>query len=602
MKLIPRSGLDGRAHNLWDTNQRLVHIRWGVGALVIAGAWIANTAVGISLPFTALFRLALVIYVYNTGVWFFFRMMSGRPLTLRFLSRSIIVQILMDWGALLFFLHFTGGITSPALPIFIVHILLITILLPDSPSLLYLCLMIGLVAVSAVLEAVGAIPHYRVLSVLPEILYREPIYIFGQIAFFSAASGVSVLLATSIIRRLKQHERRQEGLLASARAVSSSLQLCEVLEQLAASAAEALEVPSASIRLLDSTGDNLILEAAVGLSDQYRTKGLVQVSQSRLDSQALSGHPVVIEDTAVDDRLQYRSQVLEEGIKSMLVTPIPGSRRVLGVLRVYAHDTVRFNSEDLEYVQAIASQGGLAIENALAHTSLKEEEQTRSTFIRTVTHELRSPVAGAQSLVRVLEAGLAGGRAEDQQTVLKRVSRRLDFLQELINDLLTLASANARFLPEPELTEIKPVLAQVLEQARPLAEEKTILIETGEIKSDWKVWAAEDVLRMIFSNLVGNAVKFTPQGGSVRIAVEADPESVTFQVIDTGIGIPEEEMENLWGEFFRASNARQAGIHGTGLGLAIVKRMVENAHGHIRVESKEGVGTRFTVHLRRTQE
>lgn len=602
MDLTPGSRLDSSLTILWETNRRLVLIRWVVGVLVIAGAWILKTAAGISLPVNALFRLALAIYVYNAGVWSVFRRLTLGPLDLRSLSRLVIVQVLMDWGALLFFLHFTGGITSPALPIFIVHMLLITILLPGSPSLLYLSLMIGLIAVSAALEAVGVIPHYRILSFLPEYLYREPAYIFGQLAFLSAASGVSVLLAESIIRRSQRHERRLQGLLSSSRAVSSSLQLCEVLNQLAASAAEALDVPSASIRLLDSTGDNLTLEAAVGLSDEYRAKGMVQVSRSELDNQALSGQTIVIEDTAGDDRLQYRSQVMKEGITSMLVTPIPGRSGFLGVLRVYAHGEVQFTNEDLEYVRAIASQGGLAIENALAHTSLKDEERTRSTFIRTVTHELRSPVAGAQSLVRVLEAGLAGGSEEDQQSILSRVSRRLDFLQELINDLLTFASTDARFLSELELTAVKPALTEVLDQIKPMASEKSVRIETEEMKPEWEVWASEELLRTIFINLVGNAVKFTPQGGTVSIVVEADPGSITFQVIDSGIGIPEKELENLWGEFFRASNAREAGIQGTGLGLAIVKRLVEHAGGQIRVESKEGVGTRFSVRLRRKPE
>ncbi|MBN1265321.1 MAG: GAF domain-containing sensor histidine kinase [Anaerolineales bacterium] len=601
MEWKPRSGLQYRAINVGVTNRRLIQVRWGIGGLILAGTLVLSRFFNLPLPLTPLLLLGSIILIYNI----FFYVISCRTedceTKIDQIQRLIILQVLLDWVSMAFFLHFTGGITSPAIPIFLIHLLVITILLPDSSPLLYLGLVIGVVVIIAALEGWGIWAHYTIMPALAGNIHQNPIYVLGQIVFFSTAAGVMVMLASAIMKRLRIHERQLEGLLITSQTVSSTLKLSEVLEHLVVSAAQALSVRSASIRLLDATGENLRMEAATGLSDSYRSKGPVQVSRSLIDREALGGRTALIHNAASDNRFQYRDQVLAEGIKSVLVAPISGRKGVLGVLRVYSHQEARFGEEEVDYVQAIAAQGGIAIENAMAHASLQEEEQARNTFIRTVTHELRAPVAGAQSLVRILDAGLAGPIGEKQQSILQRVSRRLDFLQELINDLLTLASSSSHFQIQPEPTALLPVLRLVLEDFRPLASEKGIFLELDGIEPEWMVWAGEDTLKTIFTNLVGNAVKYTHEGGSVRLESSADQSSVSIRVSDTGIGIPENDLANLWKDFYRASNARSAGIQGTGLGLSIVKRLIENVDGRIRVQSKEGEGTAFTVTLRRVK-
>ncbi|HZD57651.1 MAG TPA: sensor histidine kinase, partial [Anaerolineales bacterium] len=111
------------------------------------------------------------------------------------------------------------------------------------------------------------------------------------------------------------------------------------------------------------------------------------------------------------------------------------------------------------------------------------------------------------------------------------------------------------------------------------------------------VRATEDGLKMIFANLVGNAVKYTPPGGHVEIVVTDYPEIVQISVADTGIGIPQADLPQLFEEFYRAKNARHSEITGTGLGLSIVKQFVERFGGKIEVHSIEGQGTTFTVAL-----
>lgn len=595
----PRKGLYGRAARVAATNRRLIRVRWVIGFLVAFGSWAARSILGLLLPLVPLLLLGAVILLYNL----IFHVAACRVESdLPVCRRMVILQVLLDWAALGLFIHFTGGITSPAVPIFLIHLLVIIMLMPESNPALYMGLVIGLVVLTAVLEWVGVIPHYQILPALPADLHRDPFYVLGQAAFFSTAAGAAVMLVSGIMRRLRMHERQLEGLLDSSRAVSSTLELREVLDQLVESAARALDVRSTSIRLLDSSGENLLMEAWHGLSEEYRTKGKVQVSRSMIDREALSGRTVQIRRIEDDDRLQYPEKIIEEGLHSMVVTPIRGRTGFLGVLRVYSSIVDRFGEEDIEYMEAIAAQGGVAIENAMAHAELKEEEQARSMFVRTVTHELRSPVAGAQSLVRILQAGLAGPIEDKQQDIVGRISRRLDFLQELINDLLALASTSARFHTEPEPVLLEPALSQVIEAIQPVAADKSITLESDEISPEWVVLASDDVLQTVFRNLVGNAVKFTPEGGTVRVEARAELDSIQVQVVDNGIGIPQDEMDNLWEDFFRASNARRKKIGGTGLGLAIVRRMLENVDGRISVQSEEGKGSCFTVTLKRLQQ
>jgi signal transduction histidine kinase len=108
-------------------------------------------------------------------------------------------------------------------------------------------------------------------------------------------------------------------------------------------------------------------------------------------------------------------------------------------------------------------------------------------------------------------------------------------------------------------------------------------------------------MQQVLFNLIGNAIKYTPEGGKVAILLQESDSQVTATIADTGIGIPAEDLPLLFGEFFRARNAKKSGIGGTGLGLSIVRQLVERFGGHIGVESREDQGTTFTVSLQRVQ-
>ena len=579
--------------DLVNNSARLIRMRWLAGLAILVATPICVYVLGAALPEVALYVLGAIVLGYN-GLM----LQASRRAAARWPRAFATAQIAFDWLALAVFVHLTGGVESPAIAFFLFHILLASMLLPVRTAYLYAGLVIGVVAAVAGLEALGGLPHYRALPALPPDLHRDPLYIAGVLSFFSLTVLVTVRLVTPILLDLHDKQRRLTMLCQTIQTLPSSLDLTRVLDQLVSGVTHAVQAKAASIRLFDETGEQLKIGAAYGLSEKYLGKGPVELARSPIDREALRGQPIIVEETTGDERLQYPAEIIAEGIHSILCAALVGRRGPLGVLRVYGWRPDFFNEKDADFVAAIARQGALAIENAMAYGELRRTDETKSDFVRAVTHELRSPVVGAQSLLRTVIRDLAGGLNEVQREVLSRLSDRLDALKMLIDDLLDLAAGKVEGL-QAGLTPVS-VEASVLNVADRLsgqAEEKKIDLRVDYVPRGLTVMASEEGLGRIFVNLIGNAIKYTPSGGRVNVGLEQIGEEAIVAVSDTGIGIPEVDLPHIFEEFYRASNVKQDGITGTGLGLAIVKDLAERYGGRVSVRSKPGQGTTFTVAL-----
>ncbi|HVM70329.1 MAG TPA: hybrid sensor histidine kinase/response regulator [Anaerolineales bacterium] len=239
-----------------------------------------------------------------------------------------------------------------------------------------------------------------------------------------------------------------------------------------------------------------------------------------------------------------------------------------------------------------------AYEQALAREQAEKLDQFKSSFATMVAHELRSPVAGVQSLVRTLLRGMAGDLTGQQKEVLSRVETRLDFLLHLINDLLTLAASKSMDDGKPlQPVVVQTVLQRVLDRFMEEARSKPVTIQQSLPAGPLVVHATEDGLDSILRNLVGNAIKYTTAGGEVRVECEQMGGEVELRVADTGIGISKEDLAHIGEEFFRAKNAHLQGITGTGLGMSIVRQYIDRFNGQLSISSEEGKGSTFTVRL-----
>ena len=252
-------------------------------------------------------------------------------------------------------------------------------------------------------------------------------------------------------------------------------------------------------------------------------------------------------------------------------------------------------SLDAQRLQVLEKE---AYEQALVRQQAEKLDQFKSSFATMVAHELRSPVAGVQSLVRTLLRGMAGGLTDQQTEVLTRVETRLDFLLHLINDLLALAASKSLDDEKPlQPVAVQAVLQRVLDRFSEEARGKQIEITQNVSASPLVVCAAEDGLDSILRNLIGNAFKYTPAAGRVSVDCDSDGVDAILRVADTGIGISKEDLAHIGEEFFRAKNAHLQGFPGTGLGMSIVKQYVNRFEGEINIASEEGHGTTFTIKL-----
>lgn len=235
-------------------------------------------------------------------------------------------------------------------------------------------------------------------------------------------------------------------------------------------------------------------------------------------------------------------------------------------------------------------------------TDVKLAERARQDFVANASHELKTPLAVIRSSVETLQEGAAEDPAA-RAFFLEQIVREVDRLTAMIKDMLSLARIESGELGlEPHPVPLGRAISDCMERHQPRAETKTLtLVEKPptDVPADVPAWADPDALRQIMDNLVDNAIKYTPNGGRVAVRWGATADAVFFEVEDTGVGIPEADVQRVFERFYRVDKARGRAEGSTGLGLSIVKHLVQAMRGQVRVNSKLGKGTTFRVSLPR---
>ncbi len=227
-------------------------------------------------------------------------------------------------------------------------------------------------------------------------------------------------------------------------------------------------------------------------------------------------------------------------------------------------------------------------------TYLKQIDRLKNEFVSTVSHDLRSPLTAILGYVDLLER--VGPMTDQQREFVKRVQNSVQSITSLVNDLLELGRIEAGIDGQQELVPLESIIRYTLENASNQITEKRLdvaMILPAEVPP---LRGNPIRLRQLLDNLVGNAIKYTPEDGHIRFEVETQNSQVILRVEDTGPGIPPADQLHIFEKFYRASNVPK-GVGGSGLGLAIVKSIVDNHGGRIWVESVLGQGSTFTVVL-----
>lgn len=229
-------------------------------------------------------------------------------------------------------------------------------------------------------------------------------------------------------------------------------------------------------------------------------------------------------------------------------------------------------------------------------TERKRLESMRSEFTANVTHELKTPLTSISGFVETLLAGALENKT-DAKRFLEIISLETARLGRLIDDILTLSAIEAQNVGDKGRVELKRVAEECLEIIRPQAKEKGITVTAQRPKEALWVLAPRDKLVQLFLNLLDNACKYNKPGGSIELSLVREDAKAALHVRDTGIGIPKAQQERVFERFFRVDKSRSRSLGGTGLGLSIVKHIALSLGGSVRLESKEGEGSTFTVLL-----
>jgi two-component system phosphate regulon sensor histidine kinase PhoR len=233
-------------------------------------------------------------------------------------------------------------------------------------------------------------------------------------------------------------------------------------------------------------------------------------------------------------------------------------------------------------------------------TETRRLERVRQDFVANASHELKTPLAAIKAYTEtLLDWALHDENVNSK--FLRRIEEQADRLNTLVLDLLSLArlESGEDFFQHGPL-ELAPLVRQVVESHRPRAESHGLCygFELDPSAEQAIVKADEEAIRSILDNLIDNAIKYTPEGGQVRVLMrQPAAETVLLAVADTGIGISREALPRVFERFYRVDKARSRELGGTGLGLSIVKHLVQSLGGQVTVDSRLGLGSTFTVRL-----
>ena len=227
--------------------------------------------------------------------------------------------------------------------------------------------------------------------------------------------------------------------------------------------------------------------------------------------------------------------------------------------------------------------------------ALEDSERQRRAMVSDVAHELRTPLANIQGHIEAMQDGLLQPDAENLGTVHQQTLH----LNRLVNDLALLASAESRELSlTMEPTSIHEIVEEVIESFRPRADAASVDLSGATLADLPPVPLDQLRIRQVLSNLIDNAIRHTPAGGSVAVSAEPrDHDVVRVVVADTGPGIPPADLPHIFDRLYRVDPSRDRATGGSGLGLTIARQLVEAHRGTIWAESTEGQGSRFGFDL-----
>ncbi len=580
-----------------------VNLRWIAGGAVLLGTWAGHYFYA-NLPLLPLSRIGVAIVFYN-ALFFLIcrRLRKARARDPKPFSVFAHAQISIDLLALFFIIYYTGGITSPVLFFVLFHIILAGILLPPAASFLYGMAVWAAAAGLVAMEKFSLPPPQPALfsNSLPAETPGLPrmlaiFFVLGALVFISAFLVTTIKMSLRAkgrdLLRISKDLDLSNARLTALYEMVKEMGLCSDLQILMASAtrnaATIMGVKACSIKLLDDERRFLKFSAAYGLSEDYLSQKSIDIEKSPINRKIIQGDVYAAGKIHEKNEFEHPENLRKEGIASMVCLPLRVEKTILGVFCVYSAESDDFSEADTHFFSTMADLTALAMGNL-------KRDLDKNWFLQKAAHQLNSPLNAIDSMLKLIRQRFLGHVNEKQEETLIRCEKRIALSRALMKELLDLGKKRTDIhMIAIHSVDGAKILRGVAELYQTQAFKKNIAISFHVEDPVPGIMADEKLMDDLFSNLISNAIKYTPADGTVRVTLAGEkPNWVKLEVSDTGIGIPEEDIPNLFSEFFRSENAKALVEDGTGLGLVIVKEIVSRLRGTISVESKLGEGTSF---------
>lgn len=590
--------------------------------------FVAKEIAGFTYPSTPLLVLFFLSAALQAGgQWFWSRPGAGgaRPSPKRN-AAQLWYSSLVGLVTVLGIVRLTGGMGSPFLLLLAVPLLVVGV--ATARKRLVIAQFAGALTAMALmgyLEMRGVIPHHNCYPFDNEVYLEKHFYI-GSLLVLAGFLSLVFLLANSVrhrfvdsARRLRQKEGEFQSKIQElsrlydiSLGINAVMTLETLLKMVAKEATLLLSRPSASIVLFNSNRE-VTHTASIGVSDRPATTiGANGRIGPLTEWMAENKKSIVVEDTRSDRRCQGEKFIEAAGLKSVVGMPLNTGQKVIGAVYVGDFAPGGFEEDEIRLLSVICDQVVIAIAKSTLYESLRRTIESSEKkvaeldrvnrlmleYVSHVSHELRTPLTSIKAYVETISQHADDPGFKEKGTFLGIVSKETERLIRVVNDILNVSNIEFGERPlERSSLSVREIVDQVVATLKPKLDDKKIRVETILPEDLPKVDADRDLTVQVFINLIANAVKYSPEGTTVRVRAKEEAVSVQISVEDEGIGIPSASLGRIFERYYRVKSARSRMDDGIGLGLAIVKNIVERHGGAIRAESEENKGSKFIFAL-----
>lgn len=408
---------------------------------------------------------------------------------------------------------------------------------------------------------------------------------------------------------LKERNRELLVLRKISETILGSLDLKMVLEQILGQAMLSGSFDLGNIRLLDSSGETLEVAVAKGYRDPNNALNHRKISRSTEAARSSHFSGLIFEQPCIEEHVQASTglrTIKREGVESFVQVPVCAEGKVLGIIQVASRAPRKFSSDEVRLLETIGNQMGIAVQRAQLYeeirrqaSELEKANKLQADFTAMIAHDLRSPLMNITGVAEVMIGGVFGPVTEEQKKWLGRLQANSRSLADLVSDFLDISKLESGYVEvRKERVDLSELIQKSIENFRVLAQGKGISISDAVDQSLPAVHVDPRRVDQVLSNLISNAIKFAGEQGEAEIgATLADAARVKVWVRDNGVGIPADEIGQLFQKYRQGGNAKRSSGQGTGLGLVICKMIVEAHGGKIWVESEPGQGSTFFFSL-----